>query len=85
MYSNHSITIDKVEHSEDYVRHIFRDILAGPNSTFYLLVERTKYDWETERELPELELINNATEKYNNMLEAKNGPRHTPRMLKFLQ
>ena len=34
MSSNDSIIIDKGEHCEDYFRHIFRDILLGPNSNF---------------------------------------------------
>ena len=32
MYSNYSIIIDKVERHEDCVRHIFRNLLLGPNS-----------------------------------------------------
>ena len=47
MSSNQSIIIDKGEHHDDYVRHIFRYILSGPNSTFNFLIERTKYDWDT--------------------------------------
>ena len=31
MSSNYSIIIDKGERHEDYVRHIFRDPLSGPN------------------------------------------------------
>ena len=35
--SNYSIIIDKETFREDYVRHIFRDILSGPNSTVNIL------------------------------------------------
>ena len=31
MYSNYSIIIYKGERYEDYVHHIFRDLLLGPN------------------------------------------------------
>ena len=34
MSSNYSIIIYKVECHEDHMRHIFRDIFLGPNSTF---------------------------------------------------
>ena len=39
MSSNYSIVIDKVEHHEDYVRHIYRAILSGTNSTFNISIE----------------------------------------------
>ena len=42
--SNFSIIIDKVERHKDYVRHIFRDIFSGPNSTFSRFIEITNYD-----------------------------------------
>ena len=47
MYSNYSIIIDKGELHKDYVRHIFRNILSGPNSIFNRFIERAKDDWET--------------------------------------
>ena len=53
MPSNYSIIIDKGECREDYVRHIFRDILSGPKSTFNCFIEITKEDWDTEREVTE--------------------------------
>ena len=31
----------------------------------------TKYDWDTGTEVPSVELVHNATEKYNNMIAAK--------------
>ena len=71
MYSNYSITIDKWELHEDYVRSIFRDILAGPNSTFKRFIESTKDDFNIVKEVLEGELIQNSTEKYNNMIAAK--------------
>ena len=44
MSSNYSINIDTRERHEDYVRSIFRDLLTGPNPTFYCFIERTKDD-----------------------------------------
>ena len=57
MYSNYSIVIDKGESHDDYVRHIFRDILTGPKSTLNCFIERTRDDRETGTELPPAELI----------------------------
>ena len=34
IYPNYSIIIDKGERYENYVSHIFRALLSGPNSTF---------------------------------------------------
>ena len=45
--SNYSIVIDKGEHDEDYVGHIYRDIFSGPNSTFKNFIESTKDDCYT--------------------------------------
>ena len=42
MSSNYSIIINKVELHEDYVSHIFRDLLSGPNSTFNCFIKMTK-------------------------------------------
>ena len=42
MYSNYSIIIDKVERHEDYVCHIFRVLLSGPNQNFNSFIEITK-------------------------------------------
>ena len=56
MSSNYSIVFDRREHHEDYVCHIFRDLLSGPNSTFNSFIERTKDDWDTVTEAPEGEL-----------------------------
>ena len=38
MSSNYYIIIDKVEHHEDDVIHIYRNILSVPNSTFIRLI-----------------------------------------------
>ena len=84
MSSNYSIIIDKEEHHEDYVRHIFRDLLSDTKPTFNYFIENTKDDWYKGRKLPPGKLIKNTTEKYNNMVGEKNGLRQTPRMLKFL-
>ena len=71
MYSNYSIITDKGEHHETYVRHIFRFFLSGPNSTFNIFIESTKDDLDTGTEVPAGELIQNTTEKCNNMVAAK--------------
>ena len=47
MSSNESIIIDKGEWHDNYVGHIFRDILSGPNSNFNGFIENTKHDWDT--------------------------------------
>ena len=47
MSSNYSIIIDKGELCEGYVRHIFRDIFSGPNSTFNNSIESTNYYLDT--------------------------------------
>ena len=71
MFSNYQIIIDKWEQHGDYVRHIFRDILSGPNSTFNSFIERTKDYCYTIREVPEVKLIQNTNEKYNNTAAEK--------------
>ena len=38
MSSKYSIFLDKGEHHEDDVRHIYRNILSVPNSTFIRLI-----------------------------------------------
>ena len=68
MSSNYSIIVYNVERHEDYVRKIFRDILSGPNSTFNSFIESNKDDWFTGTEILKGYLIQNATEKYNNMV-----------------
>ena len=50
--SNYSILIDKGELHEEYNRHVFRDILSGPNSTFNCFIENYKYDWNIVKEVP---------------------------------
>ena len=71
MSSNYSIIIDKGERYEDYVRHIFRDIFSGPNSTFNRFIEMYKDDWDKVIEFIEVDLIRNDTKNYNNILAAK--------------
>ena len=58
--------------------------MSGPNPTFDPFVERNKGDWDTGTEVIERDLIQNDTEKYNNMVAEKNGLRQIPRMLKLL-
>ena len=38
MYLNYSTIVDKGEFHEDYVRHIFRDLFSGLNSTFNFFI-----------------------------------------------
>ena len=45
--SNYSIIIDKVKHREYSIRHIFRNLLPGPNSNFNHFIERYRYDCDT--------------------------------------
>ena len=71
MSSNYYIIIDKVEHHEYYVIHIFRALFSGPNSTCNRLIEIMKDDWDTVIEVSAEELVQNATEKYNNMVAEK--------------
>ena len=71
MSSNYRINIDTGERHEDYVRCIFRDILEGPNSTLDFFIERNKDDWETGKEVQEIWLIKNDTEKCNKMVSSK--------------
>ena len=47
MSSNYTIIIEKGECHGDYVCHIFRALLSGPNSTFNHFIEITKDDWDT--------------------------------------
>ena len=71
MSTNYTIIIDKWERHEDNVRLLYRALLTGEKSTFNRFIEKSKDDWETETEVPAPELIQNATEKYNNMVAAK--------------
>ena len=84
MSSNYSTIIDIGEHHKDYVCHIFRDLLSGPNSTFNYFIERAKYHWETVTEVPSMELIHNSNEKYNNMVLAKEWTKKHPKDDKIL-
>ena len=84
MSSNYSIILDKGERNEDYIRHIYRAILSWTNSTFSRFIEKSKDDWYTVTEVPSALLINNATEKHNNMIAENNGERNIPRILKLL-
>ena len=54
----------KGERHEDYVRHIFNDLLLGPNSTLNCFIEINKDDWYIGTETLEGYLIYNGTEKY---------------------
>ena len=71
MLSNYSSIIYKEERHEDYVRHNFRSLLSGPNSTLNRFIENTNDYWDTGIEVLARELIQNTTEKYNNLVAAK--------------
>ena len=51
--------------------YIHRDLFSGKNSIFNRFIEIMKDDRDTVIEVPEKELIQNADEKYNNMLASK--------------
>ena len=80
MYSNYSIIIDKGKRHADYVRHIFRDLLSWQKSSSNFFIERKKDDWDTETEVPAAELIQNSTDSYNSMVEAKEWTKKYPSM-----
>ena len=71
IFSNYTIIIDQRELHEDSFSHLYRDILSGPNSTLNGFISIKPYYRETVTEVPALELIHNATEKYNNMVAVK--------------
>ena len=71
MNSNDSIIIDKGERHDYCVGDIFRAILSGKNSAFNCFIERTKDDWYTRKYFIAVDLIKNATKKYNNTVAAK--------------
>ena len=60
------------------MRQILRDLLWGKNPTFYHFIEITKDDWDTVSELLSGEIIQNSTEKYNNMVAAKEWTKTDP-------
>ena len=60
--SNHIIIIDKGEHHEDYICHLFSSLLSWKNSTFNSVLEIIKDNWDTLLEVLASDLINNATE-----------------------
>ena len=68
----------------DHVRHIFRDIFSGKNSTINYFIERTKYGCYTGREVQSGELIHNSTYKYNNMVTSKERTKKNPKDSKIL-
>ena len=47
------------------------DSLSGPKSTSNCLVESSNYYWDTGSEVLDGDIINNNTEKYNNMVATK--------------
>ena len=59
------------QHNDYYVLHIFRDTFSGQNSTFNHFIERTKDDRDTCTEVPSLEIIQNATDNYKNLVASK--------------
>ena len=68
---NYTISIDKGGCYEGFVRHLFRDIFSGPNSTFNSFVEIKKDYCYTGSEVLASDLINNSTDKHNNTETAK--------------
>ena len=84
MSSNESIINDKGEIQDDYVTQIFRDLLSAPNSTFNGFTESTKADQDTSAEVLEGYLINNANDKYNSMVSAKEWTKTDPKDPKIL-
>ena len=83
MYSNYSIIIYKVEHNEDYVFHIFRDILSGPNSTFNNLFKGQRIIVIQEHKSQKDNSFRMLPRSTITQQNQKNVIRHTPRMLKY--
>ena len=79
MSAKYSNILDKWEFCEDFFRHIFRSLLSGPKSTLNFFIESTKYDWDTGSEVLEGYIIQNYTEGYNNMVEAKEWTKTDPK------
>ena len=71
MSSNYLIILNKLERHEGYVRHIFRALFSGPNSTLNHFIEKTKDDRYKVTEVLEGYLIQNDTQRYNNTVLAK--------------
>ena len=71
MVSNYATIIDKGGHHEYFVCRLLRVLLSGTNSTFNCIIERTKDNWDTLFKILASELIRDATEKYSNMIAAK--------------
>ena len=84
MTFNYTIITDKVGRRDDYVCHTFRDILSGPDQTFYHFIEIIKYFWDTGSEIIASDLIDNATQKYNNVVAAKDWTNTDPKDDKIL-
>ena len=59
-------------------------LLSGENSTFNCFIESTEDDWETGREVLSGELINNATQKCNTKVAAKEWTKTDPKDAKTL-
>ena len=57
---------------------------SGPNSIFNRSIEITKDYWDTVIEVPGVELINNAYEKYITIVAAKEWNKTEPMDDKFL-
>ena len=55
----YTIIIYKGEYHEEYILHLLRPLLLGPNSTFNCFIQRTKYEWYTGIDISLGELIGN--------------------------
>ena len=84
MFPNYSIIIDKWERHKDYVRKIFRALLSVPNGNFNRFIESTKDDWDTLIYLTAGELIQNFTDKHNNVASAKEWTKIYPKDVKII-
>ena len=71
MSPNYTIIVYKYGSHEDYVIKICRALLFGPNPALKLSIKHIKDKPDTGTEAEDVDLIQNATEKYNNMVAAK--------------
>ena len=84
MSGNYTTILQKGVTHEDYVRHLFRALLSGPNSSLNCYIERCKDDWDTGADVTPDSLIQVAKEKYNNMVAQKEWNKTDPKDAKIL-
>ena len=84
MSSKCTIIIDKDGFHEKYVHCIFRALLLGTNSTFKMLIELIKYEWYTVTEIKAVDLIQNATDKYDIIVTSKECIKTYPKGAKII-